>query len=143
MNRAGDQLLAGAGFADEQHGAVETRDQLQALLHVAHGRARANQVLEMKGRPVRCQGFIGFRFARRDRRPQAARQLRHRERFRQEVDGALLDRHHGFRNAARAGHDHRSDVRIPVQCRIEQIHAVAVRERQVEDETVVGKSFQA
>ena len=46
MDRARDQLLAGAGLALDQHGAVHRRDQLQGLEHLLHRGALADDVVE-------------------------------------------------------------------------------------------------
>ena len=45
MNGPGDQLLAGAAFAGDQHRGIGRRDQRDALEHLLHGRAFAQQLL--------------------------------------------------------------------------------------------------
>ena len=46
VDRLGDQLLAGAGLALDQHGGVGRRDPLQPVDHVVHLRAVADDPLE-------------------------------------------------------------------------------------------------
>ena len=49
MDAAGDQLLAGARFADDQHVDVRVGHLLDRLEHLAHGRAAADDVVEAVG----------------------------------------------------------------------------------------------
>ena len=48
VNRAGDQLLAGAGFAVNEHGRIGRRDGLDLLQHLPERRALADDLLEVE-----------------------------------------------------------------------------------------------
>ena len=47
MNRVGDQLLAGSGFAAQQHRRIGPRDLGNLLVHLAHRAAGADEVREI------------------------------------------------------------------------------------------------
>ena len=64
------------------------------------------------------------------------------ERLDQEVDGAALDRGDCFGDAAEPGHDDRPDLRVAIECFVEDCHAVGIRQPQVDNEAVVGKRAQ-
>ena len=49
MNRAGDQLLADAGFAFNEHRGVERRHLFDSVEDICQRRARANDVFEASG----------------------------------------------------------------------------------------------
>lgn len=46
MNGAGDKLFAGAGFAEDQHGAVAVGHHLDLLEHIVHRLAAADDLPE-------------------------------------------------------------------------------------------------
>ena len=48
VDRVGDQLLAGAGLAAQEHGRVGRRDLLDLLEHIAQWRALADDVVEVE-----------------------------------------------------------------------------------------------
>ena len=90
VNGPGDQLLAGAGLALNQHGAVHRRDQLEALEDLLHRRALADHVVEPVAiAKLRAQfGVLLPQTRLVDGRRQHARQVGQLDRLDEEVDGA-------------------------------------------------------
>ncbi len=144
VNRPRDQLLAGAGLALNQHGAVHRRDQLQGLEDLLHRRALADDVVEAVAiAQLRAQfGVLLPQAPLVDAGRQHARQLRQLERLDEEVDGAALDRGDGFLDAAEPGHHDGEDLGVARQRGVEDVHAVGVGQPQVDDQGVVGEAFQ-
>ncbi len=113
VDRPRDEFLAGAGLALDQHGAVHRRDQLEALEHLLHRAALADDVVEAVAiAQLRPQFGVLLPQARLvDGGRQHARQLRQLHRLDEEVDGAALDGRHGFFDTAEPGHHDRDDFR--------------------------------
>ena len=131
MHVRGEQLLARAGLAEQQHGDVRPRD-LRRLLHGLqkrrappdHPRRVAHQLAKALVLALQIQSL--------------QRVLGHeqhaiaRERLFQEIERAAARRHDGVLDRAVPGdhHDGRRDVALPD--RPEQIDAVAVRQAHIE-----------
>src|SRR6185436_18986181 len=49
VQRARDELLPGAALAADEHGRVRDRDAREEVVHLAHRRARADEVAEAAG----------------------------------------------------------------------------------------------
>ena len=144
VNRPGDQLLAGAGLALDQDGAVHRRHELEALEHRLHRGALADDVVEAVAIAKLC-AQLGVLLAEArliDRRCQHARQVRELHRLDEEVDRAAFDCGDRILDAAESGHDDGDDFRITGHRRVEDVEAVGVGELQVDDESVVGEAFQ-
>ena len=69
--------------------------------------------------------------------------LRELERLDQKVDGAALHRADGFGDPAEPGHHDRQDLGIAGERVVEHLHAVGIRQPEVDDERVVGERLEA
>ncbi len=145
MDRPRDQLLAGAGLALDQHGAVHRRDKFENGEDMAHRRAVADHAVEAV--PIAELGAeVGVLFAQASlfhRRRQDAGQLRQLERLDQEVDGAPTHGRHRFGDATEPGDHDRQDVGVAANGRVEHVQTIRVRQAQVDDDGVVGKALEA
>ena len=65
------------------------------------------------------------------------------ERLDQEIDGAALDRLHRFVDTTESGDDHGTNRREERPRFVEHVHAVGVRQSQIDDETVVRVTVQS
>ncbi len=145
VNRAGDELLARARLALNQHGAVHRRDELQALEDGLHRGALADDVAEaIPIAQLRTQlGVLLPQSWLVHGRREHARQMRGLHRLDEEVDRASLDCRQRLFDAADAGHHDRRHRGISGERGIEDVEAVGVRQLQIDDETVVGETLEA
>ena len=145
VNRARDQLLAGAGLAVNQHGAVHRRHELERREERLHRAVPADDVVEPEP-VVELRPELGVLLAQPlllDAGPEHTGELGQLERLDQEVDGAALDRADRFGHAAEPRDHHGEDFRVARERRVEDVHAVGIRQPQVDDEAVVGEGVEA
>jgi hypothetical protein len=129
----------------DQHGAVHRRDQLEGLedrLHraaLAHDGVEAVAVAQLGAKlgvllteaPLLHPGL------------EDARELRNLERLDEKIGRPSFHGRHRLGDAPETGDHHGQDVGIAGQRRVENLHAVGVRQAEVDDEGVVGESLEA
>ena len=152
MQRAGDELLAGAALAGDEHGAVAARhgpdgpehlEHLRALAHDAVAVQRLEEFLAVQRVHVLLQdGDVAFERARRDGVAHDVAQLRDLDRLGEVVVGAVLQRVDGGFGRRVAG-DHDEDRVGGERLRLlEQLHAVQLAHADVGDDDVEGAPAQ-
>ena len=119
VDRARDQLLAGAGLAVDQDRARRRGDRRQHLEQLAHDAALSDQPLEAVALlELRSQvRVLGAQAALLERAVHHVEQLVVLERLGDEVGGAALDQRHGVAHRAVAGHHDDDDVGVALQRR--------------------------
>ena len=134
----GDQFLAGAALAGDQHGDVLGRDAADGLVHLAHGRAGA----ENGALHVGVCGRLGDdgRFAHPpghfERLADHSTQLLQVERLEQVVVGALLHRLDGRVRRLGHGDEDDRDARVDAADLLVNLQARLVGQAQVEENDV-------
>ena len=148
MDRAGHQLLAGAGLAVHQHRRHAARHLGHQLAHLAHHRRAARQALQRSDR--RCRHGGGHRRhggTRRRRHPPQrgghdAAELAQVDRLGQIVEGTGLERQHRVLGRAVGGDDQRllgpAGLLEPAQ----QLQPVAVGQPHVGDDRIEAGGLQ-
>ena len=139
MNRAGDQLLAGAAFAGDEHGGVGCRALRDQPVHLLHPRARPDHVVQavpgIHGE-LEIQVLLPQRPAL-ERPGHGELELLRVEGLRQVVEGAELHALHRGLDLGQAGeHDH-LDVGMRLLDPPQDLQAVHLRHHDVEDDQVV------
>ena len=139
-----DELLARARLALDQHRARHRGDELEGREHLADRRAVADDVLEaVARRELRLQiRVLLLQPALLERRVQHTRKLADLEGLDEEVDRAALDGLHGVGHVAESRDHDRAQSRIQRERFVEDLHAVAIRQSQIDDECVVGEAPQ-
>ena len=145
VNRAGDQFLARAGFALNQHRAVHRRHEFQRVEQPLHARAGADEAAEAEA-VVQLGlelGVLRLQASLAERRLQHLHQLDELEGLDEEVHGAALERANRVVDAAEARGDHAAHVRVTGQRFVEHVEPVAVGQLHVDDQRVVGEAVEA
>ena len=145
MNRARDDLLAGAGLAGDEDRAVGRRDGLEQLKQPRHRAALADDAFEaIPLLELRAQvRVLGFQPPLLERRVERVQQLVDLKRLADEVRRAALDRFDGVLHRAVAGDDDRDDVGIARDGGFDDGRAVDAGQPQVGDDDVEGELGQA
>ena len=139
MNRARDQLLAGAVLAEDQHAAVGRRRQRHLLAQVIHRRALAHHRVLLLAIDLGAQhAVLGFEIALAQRVADHQHRLLERQRLLDEVERAHLDRAHRGLDVAVAGNDHDLRIDLPLAQPLQRGQAVEARQPDVEHDDVVG-----
>ena len=145
VNRPRGELLAGAGFAGDQHRARRGRDDLEQLKQVAHHPAAADEAVDAVALfELRSQvGVLRLETALLERRVQNVQQRVELERLGDEVGRALLDGLDRILHRPEAGDDDGDDLGVARERGVEHLPAVDARQAQVGDDDVEGELGQA
>jgi hypothetical protein len=130
VNGLGDQLLTGAGLAENQHGARRARDLLDLLIHGQHRRRLADETAE-----VQVAAFDGFRALRIGVRLDRAQELGAADRLRQVRNrrtAQILDQ----RFDARMSRDEHDALHGAFAQLFEKLEPVAVGQHQIQQQHV-------
>ena len=133
VERAGDQLLAGAGLAEEQDRRVARRDRVEAVHHPAHdGRATDDLFGRIQARELqaRLAQLALNRHLGRDPLD-AQRDVFAGKRLPEVVVGAFPDGRDGLVNLGEGGHQDHDRGRPPFPHQPEQRQAIELREPDV------------
>ena len=129
---AGEQLLAGAALALEQHGRVGGRGAVQLLQHLAQLGVLADDARRAAalGQLLLQQDVLGEHPALRDRPLDHQQQVIGIDGLGQEVHRPFLHRRHRVLDAAVGGHDDDLQLGVELLGRAQHAEAVAVRQLQ-------------
>ena len=141
VDRARDQLLAGAGLAGHQNRAGRRRHGLEHVEQLTKDTTLADDPFEaVTGLELRAQiGVLVPQPALLEGAVQDVQELLALERFRDQVDGAPLYQGDGIPDGAVAGHDDDEDVRVAVERGVEDAGAGQARQPQVGQDDVEGE----
>ncbi len=138
MDGAGDQVLAHAAFAGQQHGGAGGRHALDGGEDLLHRRAAADDVVELVA-PAQFLLQLAVLVAQRahfERLVDHLHQVIERKRLEQEIGGAGLHGFHGGLHAAeRRHHDHRH-VRVLPADQAQQLQPVHARQLEIGEHQV-------
>ena len=140
VDGAGDQLLAGAALAGDQHGDVLVGDAADGLVHLAHGGASADDGAGEVGvrRGLRNHGRPAHPPAHLHRLVDHPPELLQVERLEQVVVGALPHRLDGRVRRPGDGDEDDGDARVDAADRLVELQAGLVGQSQVEEDDVRG-----
>ena len=131
MNRAREELLAGARFAVDQDARVGVGHELGLAQEVFHQRAAGDDALApLAGGGVAAAGIVAGKL---QRRRDLLQQLLAVERLGQEAEHAALRCRHGVRNGPVRGQDQHGEAGMLAIDGVEQLQAVDARHAQVGD----------
>ena len=141
MDGAGDQLLAGAAFAGDEHAGIARGHQSDALEDVLHRRTAADNLFGSGGIITR----LGRGFRSRptlEGTVDAVDGLLQIERLGQVIEGAALHRAHRRRQIAKRRHDDDRQVRHKLADARQSRQAVHARQTYIEDQHIGTLPFQ-
>ena len=131
----GSQLLAGAALAHDEYIGVGGGHRVEKLENAAHGGRAAQHlaVAHLLGELATEIRGLGEEVPPLEGLAEQGEHLRGVEGLGDEVEGAFLGRLHRLRDRAVAGHDDHFDVGIAAAQDLEETHAVAVGENEVDE----------
>ena len=140
MQRARDQLLAGAGLAGHEHRRAAARGAAHQIEHAAHGRALRDHAVEREAlAQLGAQEAVLAREARHVQRPaHQLNQLLVLEGLLHVVEGALAHGRERGRHGRVRGHQDHGQLRIERARAAQHLEPVRTRHTQIGDEAVDG-----
>ena len=144
MNGLGDEFLAGAAFAADEHGGAgggDLGDEIEQLLHAVALADDTREIEALFERALELEVFFA-QPARLDGLRDLREELIIGPGFGDVIHGTALEGGAGHVNGAVRGDEHDGEMRVAAANFLEQIESVAVGQAHVEEQEVEGMLFE-